>query len=43
LALAAGIAGIVQPGGSKADEKVIEEVDRAGAVMVFTGHRHFRH
>ncbi len=43
LALAAGIAGIVQPGGSKADEKVIEEVDRAGAVMVFTGQRHFRH
>jgi phosphoribosylaminoimidazolecarboxamide formyltransferase / IMP cyclohydrolase len=43
LALAAGIAGIVQPGGSKADEKVIEEVDRSGAVMVFTGQRHFRH
>jgi phosphoribosylaminoimidazolecarboxamide formyltransferase/IMP cyclohydrolase len=43
MALTAGITGIVQPGGSKADEKVIEEVDRAGAVMVFTGQRHFRH
>jgi phosphoribosylaminoimidazolecarboxamide formyltransferase/IMP cyclohydrolase len=42
-ALDAGIAAIVQPGGSKRDAEVIEAVDRAGATMVLTGKRHFRH
>ena len=43
LALGAGVNGIVQPGGSKRDADVIEAVERAGATMVFTGRRHFRH
>lgn len=43
LALDAGVTAIVQPGGSKRDGEVIEAVDAAGAAMVFTGRRHFRH
>jgi phosphoribosylaminoimidazolecarboxamide formyltransferase / IMP cyclohydrolase len=43
LALEAGIGAIVQPGGSKRDEDVIAAVERAGATMVFTRRRHFRH
>jgi phosphoribosylaminoimidazolecarboxamide formyltransferase/IMP cyclohydrolase len=43
LALGAGIEAIVQPGGSKRDEEVIDVVAEAGAAMVFTGRRHFRH
>jgi phosphoribosylaminoimidazolecarboxamide formyltransferase/IMP cyclohydrolase len=43
LALDAGIAAIVQPGGSKRDAEVIEAVEGAGVAMVFTGERHFRH
>jgi phosphoribosylaminoimidazolecarboxamide formyltransferase/IMP cyclohydrolase len=43
LALAAGIGAIVQPGGSKRDEDVIAAVEKAGATMVFTRRRHFRH
>jgi phosphoribosylaminoimidazolecarboxamide formyltransferase/IMP cyclohydrolase len=41
--LAAGCAAIIQPGGVDADLGMVEEVDRAGAVMVFTGRRHLRH
>ena len=43
LALDAGVAVLVQPGGSKRDDEVIEAVSRAGAAMVFTHRRHFRH
>jgi phosphoribosylaminoimidazolecarboxamide formyltransferase/IMP cyclohydrolase len=43
LALARGVRAIVQPGGSKRDDLVIAAVADAGATMVFTGHRHFRH
>jgi phosphoribosylaminoimidazolecarboxamide formyltransferase/IMP cyclohydrolase len=43
LALGAGVTAIVQPGGSKRDDEVIEAVEGAGATMVFTGRRHFRH
>ena len=43
LALEAGVAAIVQPGGSKRDDDVVEAVRSAGAAMVFTGRRHFRH
>ena len=42
-ALDAGATAIVQPGGSIRDDAVIEAVNERGAVMVFTGHRHFRH
>jgi phosphoribosylaminoimidazolecarboxamide formyltransferase / IMP cyclohydrolase len=43
LALREGVAVIVQPGGSKRDDEVREAVDGAGAAMVFTHRRHFRH
>jgi phosphoribosylaminoimidazolecarboxamide formyltransferase / IMP cyclohydrolase len=43
LALDAGTAAIVQPGGSRRDDEVIAAVAEAGAAMVFTGRRHFRH
>jgi phosphoribosylaminoimidazolecarboxamide formyltransferase/IMP cyclohydrolase len=43
LALDAGVSAIIQPGGSVRDSEVIEAVDAAGAAMVFTGRRHFRH
>jgi phosphoribosylaminoimidazolecarboxamide formyltransferase/IMP cyclohydrolase len=43
IALDAGIAAIIQPGGSKRDAEVVTAVDAAGAAMVFTGRRHFRH
>jgi phosphoribosylaminoimidazolecarboxamide formyltransferase/IMP cyclohydrolase len=39
----AGIAAIVQPGGSIKDEEVIKACDRFGLPMVLTGVRHFRH
>ena len=43
LAAEAGIAAIVQPGGSIRDSEVVEAADRHGIAMVFTGVRHFRH
>jgi phosphoribosylaminoimidazolecarboxamide formyltransferase / IMP cyclohydrolase len=39
----AGVAGIVQPGGSIRDSEVIAAADEAGLAMVFTGQRAFRH
>lgn len=39
----AGIATIIQPGGSMRDEEVIAAADEHGMAMVFTGIRHFRH
>ena len=43
IALEAGVAAIIQPGGSKRDTEVLDAVREAGAVMVVTGRRHFRH
>ena len=43
LALEAGVQAIIQPGGSKRDDEVIEAVSAAGAAMVFTHRRQFRH
>jgi len=42
-AAAAGIAAIVQPGGSVRDAEVIAACDRHGMAMMFTGRREFRH
>ncbi len=39
----AGVAVIIQPGGSVNDEAVIEAADRHGVAMIFTGERQFRH
>ena len=43
LELAAGTIAIIQPGGSVRDHEVVEAVDAAGAAMVSTSRRHFRH
>ncbi len=43
LAIDAGITAIIQPGGSIRDPEVVDAIDNAGAAMVFTGRRHFRH
>jgi phosphoribosylaminoimidazolecarboxamide formyltransferase/IMP cyclohydrolase len=39
----AGITAVIQPGGSKNDQEVIDAANKAGITMVFTGMRHFRH
>jgi len=39
----AGVKAVIQPGGSKGDEKVIEACNKCGIAMVFTGVRHFKH
>ena len=38
-----GISAVIQPGGSKRDDEVIEASNKHGISMVFTGTRHFRH
>jgi phosphoribosylaminoimidazolecarboxamide formyltransferase/IMP cyclohydrolase len=42
-AAAAGIAAIIQPGGSVRDDEVIAAANQHGIPMIFTGRRHFRH
>ena len=39
----AGVAAVIQPGGSRRDREVIAAADEHGVAMVFTGVRHFRH
>lgn len=39
----AGIRAIIQPGGSKKDNAVLEVANKFGIAMVMTGTRHFRH
>jgi phosphoribosylaminoimidazolecarboxamide formyltransferase/IMP cyclohydrolase len=43
VCLAAGVSAFVQPGGSMRDDDVIAAAERAGATMLLTGVRHFRH
>jgi phosphoribosylaminoimidazolecarboxamide formyltransferase / IMP cyclohydrolase len=43
VALDVGINAVIQPGGSVRDTQVVEAIDAAGAAMVFTSRRHFRH
>jgi len=43
VAAAAGVAAIVQPGGSIRDEEAVAAADAADIAMVFTGTRHLRH
>ena len=42
-AAAAGVAAVIQPGGSKRDGEVIDACNQHGLPMIFTGRRHFRH
>ena len=39
----AGVAAVIQPGGSVRDEEVIAAADEHGLAMVFTGERQFQH
>ena len=43
VAADAGVAAVIQPGGSIRDAEVIAAADERGLAMVFTGQRHFRH
>ncbi|MHB8765105.1 MAG: IMP cyclohydrolase [Deferrisomatales bacterium] len=43
VGLREGVAAVCQPGGSNRDAEVIEAVNEAGATMVFTGQRCFKH
>lgn len=38
-----GVTAVIQPGGSKRDDEVIDAANRLGMAMVLTGTRHFRH
>jgi phosphoribosylaminoimidazolecarboxamide formyltransferase/IMP cyclohydrolase len=42
-AMKAGVRSIIQPGGSKSDQDVIDACNKANVAMVFTSRRHFRH
>jgi len=42
-AAAVGIAAVIQPGGSRKDDEVIEACNRHKLAMIFTGRRHFKH
>ena len=39
----AGVVAVIQPGGSRRDEEVVEAADRRSVAMVMTGRRHFLH
>jgi phosphoribosylaminoimidazolecarboxamide formyltransferase / IMP cyclohydrolase len=43
IALEAGVTAIIEPGGSRRDEEIVEAVGAVGGTMVLTGRRHFRH
>ncbi len=43
VVLDAGATCVIQPGGSMRDQEVIDAADERGAVMLYTGTRHFRH
>ena len=43
LAAAAGIAAVIQPGGSIRDEEVVAAANERAMAMVFTSVQHFRH
>ena len=43
VGLQEGVTAVIQPGGSLRDYEVIEAVNEAGATMVFTGQRSFKH
>jgi phosphoribosylaminoimidazolecarboxamide formyltransferase/IMP cyclohydrolase len=39
----AGVAAVIQPGGSRRDQEVVDAADQQGVAMLLTGVRHFRH
>ena len=40
---AAGVTAVVEPGGSRNDQEVIDAANEHGIALLFTGSRHFRH
>ncbi len=40
---AKGVTAVIQPGGSRNDESVIEACNKLNIAMIFTGRRHFKH
>jgi phosphoribosylaminoimidazolecarboxamide formyltransferase/IMP cyclohydrolase len=38
-----GVKAVIEPGGSKRDDEVIQAADEHGIPLIFTGTRHFRH
>ena len=43
VGLREGVTAVIQPGGSLNDREVIQACNEAGATMVFTGQRSFKH
>jgi phosphoribosylaminoimidazolecarboxamide formyltransferase/IMP cyclohydrolase len=43
VCLEAGVSAFIQPGGSIHDADAVAAADAAGATMLITGVRHFRH
>jgi phosphoribosylaminoimidazolecarboxamide formyltransferase/IMP cyclohydrolase len=43
VCLEAGVSAFVQPGGSVRDAEILSAIEQAGATMLITGTRHFRH
>jgi phosphoribosylaminoimidazolecarboxamide formyltransferase/IMP cyclohydrolase len=43
VAVSAGVAVVIQPGGAMRDKELIEAADEMGVAMVLTGERQFRH
>ena len=41
--VSAGVAAVIEPGGSVRDDEVIAAADEHGIALVFTGERHFKH
>ncbi|MDA7951050.1 MAG: bifunctional phosphoribosylaminoimidazolecarboxamide formyltransferase/IMP cyclohydrolase [Pirellulaceae bacterium] len=42
-AAGAGVRALIQPGGSKRDQEVIDACNELGVTMIFTNRRHFKH
>ncbi len=42
-AASAGVAAVIQPGGSRKDDEVVAACNQHGLPMIFTGRRHFKH
>jgi phosphoribosylaminoimidazolecarboxamide formyltransferase/IMP cyclohydrolase len=40
---AAGVTAVVEPGGSRNDDELIEAANEHGIALLFSGRRHFRH
>ena len=39
----AGVTAVVEPGGSRNDQEIVDAANEHGVALVFAGDRHFRH